>query len=150
MSNQKGLKTAFNILSRRANTTYEIKSKLKKKKYSESVIKYVISECERLQLLDDDNFAINYLLELKNKGYGKLYIQRALIRKGFSANYAENVINENISDEDEIIAIKNNIEKKLRTLIRETDTRKKREKLFRFLLGRGFKSYLINDALNSL
>ncbi len=150
MNKEKVLKTTFNILSRRDHTSYELTNKLKKKKYNSSLIKYALSECKRLKLLDDDNFAINYLLELQNKGYGRLYIKKYLLLKGFSANYADNLIQEKILDEDEIKLIKQNIEKKKRTLTRETDPQKKREKIFRYLLSRGFLSYLINDTMQSL
>ena len=59
MSTQdKAMKTSLNLLSRRAHTIHELKTKLKKKKLDYAVIDTAISECIRLNLLNDEEFLI--------------------------------------------------------------------------------------------
>jgi SOS response regulatory protein OraA/RecX len=58
-------------------------------------------------------------------------------------------INELLEDsqDDEIEAARRAMESKLRSLARESDPRKKKEKLFRFMINRGFAPGLIFKLL---
>ena len=55
-----------------------------------------------------------------------------------------------LTPEDERAAAKSAAEGKLRLLVREKDKRKKREKLFRFLLSRGFSPGVTGETVREL
>ena len=63
--------------------------------------------------------------------------------EGFDEPFFEEVDDDFFGEDDEFEAARRAMEGKLRLLSRETDRRKKREKLFRFMASRGFSPAVI-------
>jgi regulatory protein len=143
----KALKKAFDLLSRRDHSRSELKTKLYSRKFSGASIEHALNECERLNLINDHKFAIRYVAELKFKGYGIFRLREKLYRKGIGKEIIETVLADLDVDEEKTAA-RESMEKKLRQLRRETDEQKKRQKLYRHLISRGFSSDTVRELLN--
>lgn len=143
----KAQKKAFDLLSRRDHSRSELKTKLYQRKFSSASIEYALSECERLNLIDDQSFATRYVAELKFKGYGVFRLREKLYSKGISKEIIEIVLADLDQDEEKNSA-REAMEKKLRQLKRETDKQKKHQKLYRYLISRGFSSDIVRELLN--
>ena len=140
---------ALNILTRRQHCREELRRKLFQKKFSSSLISSVLAELERLNLVNDETFALDYMNELKTKGYGPYKIKKSLSNKGLSQELIKNVIGDANNPEEELEFAREAMNKKLRSLKNEKDPLKKRGKLFRFLAARGFSGQIISILLKT-
>ena len=129
--------SAFRILTRRANSEAELVKKLKRKEYSLPAINRVVSELRNKGYINDFDFAVRYS-EMRLKKYGWNRIKNELFRKGISKEilpkieFAINIKTE----EDYLIEITS---KKLNSIIKkEDDIYKVKQKLFGFLVRKGF------------
>lgn len=126
---------AFRILERMPRTAEQLREKLRKdQKYSENTIENVIEYLKEYRYIDDRQYAADYINSRKNsKGI------RALIYELKNKGVCEEIlyeIKEEYSDSDSYTAIKRLIEKK--GIDPNTEDRKQRERLYRFLISRGF------------
>jgi len=86
--------------------------------------------------------------KFKIKKWGKNKIKMGLIAKRvYDEKQFTNVFEEEIEEEDYLKTIKELIEKKA-LLINEPDELKGRDKLYRYMLGKGYESDLITRELN--
>ena len=145
-SNNKVLKKAYDLLSRRAHSTQELRNKLYKREFSKHDIDTVIAECERLNFLDDKQFARDYAAELGGQGKGRFKIKMKLRNKGLSERDIEDALDKLGDCEQE--NAKQALNAKLRSLIHETDINKRRQKAYRFLAYRGFSSDIITKLMD--
>lgn len=129
--------SALRIIERTIKTEKEIREKLISKEYDEESINRSIDFLKEYNFLNDENYARMYVRD-KSKGQGKNKIKYSLIRKGLD----EEVILEELSkiDEEEeentayeMALRKYNIIKK-----RESDNYKLSQKLYRFLISKGY------------
>lgn len=143
---------ACKFLSIRQHTVYELKRKLYAKHYSKITVEYTINKCIELSYLDDVSVAKSYTEQLLAKGYGSYKIKKTLISKGLDKSLIENLLKDFISTENAIEAIEYLLEKKLTSLKNSkiTDNRKIFEKLYRYLIGRGYSSEMVLNALKKL
>jgi regulatory protein len=147
MENNAVLKKAFDLLSRRAHSTQELRDKLYKREFSKSDIDTVITECERLGLLNDELFANDYAAELSGQGKGRFKVKMKLRNKGLSEDNIEKAL-EKIGDCEQENA-ENALNRKLRSLMNEEDINKRRQKAYRFLAYRGFSSDIITKLMDN-
>ncbi len=140
------LKKAFDLLSRRAHSTKELRDKLYKRDYSKRDIDTVLAECERLGLLNDELFANDYAAELSGQGKGRFKVKMKLRNKGLSDEHIEKAL-EKITDNEEENA-EQALKGKLRSLIHEDDINKRRQKAYHFLAYRGFSSDIITKLMD--
>lgn len=129
--------SAFRILTRRANSEAELIKKLKRKEYSLPAINRVVSELRNKGYINDFDFAVRYS-EMRLKKYGWNRIKNELFRKGISKEILpkiESAINIK-TEEDYLIEIAS---KKLNSIIKkENDLYRIKQKLFGFLVRKGF------------
>lgn len=137
--------TGLDIVSMRDNTSFEIKNKLFKKGYNEDAIDYALEKLIEYNFINDEKYANKYFNDAtKYKKHGKNKIIYTLKQKGVSSS----IISRLEFDEDiELETAKSLCEKKLRTL---KDDNKKKEKLYRYLLSRGYGNDIIMKVLNSI
>ena len=138
---------AVRLLSGRNHTRVELHRKLKQKGVAEAVVREVIRECERLRYLDDRMTAGIYLEELRRKGYGGQRIRATMLRKGLEAGLVDGLLEESVEREDEVSSAARMLDKKRRTFERESDPRKRKEKMYRYLYGRGFSGSIISEVI---
>lgn len=132
---------AVYFLSIRPLSELELLSKLRKAGYQDHECDAAIDECKRHHYLDDEQLTADCVELFHQRNIGAGQIKLKLCRRGLDAEKISDLL-EN-SEQDEYDAARRAMEGKLRLLKRESDRRKKREKLFRFMASRGFASTLI-------
>ena len=144
------MNTAVRILTHRDHSKYELKQKLQQRGFASEVIDTVITECERLNYIDDHRTAHVYISQLKRKCFGKRHIRLALKKKRLSGAVTEKILLENYTEAEEHENAGKLLEKKMKTFNWEEDSRKRRDKIYRFLYSRGFNNDVITDLMRNL
>ena len=142
------LEKAMKLLNRRAYSAAELTAKLLQAGFPESETESAVNECKRRRFIDDTLLAEDYTALLRIRNTGSRVIRQKLIRRGLSAEIVDNHLPEEDSGAAERESALRALDYKWRLLSRENDMRKKREKAFRYLAGRGFASGLIFELLN--
>jgi regulatory protein len=148
-SRTKAMNTAVRILTDRDHFKYELKQKLQQRGFASEVIDTVITECERLNYIDDNRTAEVYISQLKRKCFGKRHIRLALKKKRLSGAVIQKLLLENYTQAEEHKNGVKLMEKKIKTFNREADSKKRRDKIYRFLYSRGFNKDVITDLLRT-
>ena len=146
---QRALNSALRILTGRDHSRYELVQKLKQRGFSPDIIEKVVLECQRLDYVDDNRTSRVYIRQLMRKGYGAKRIRVELERKGLSERPDQGVISQMISDIDELEVAGRILKKNIKRFEREIDPRKRKNKIYRFLLARGFSAETIGNLLKS-
>ena len=149
-SNQKAMNAAVRILTHRDHFKNELKQKLQQRGFASEVIDAVITECERLNYIDDNRTALVYISQLKRKCFGKRHIRLALKKKRLNGAAIEKFLLENYTETEEHENGVRLLEKKIKTFNREENLKKRRDKIYRFLYSRGFNKDVITDLLRDL
>ncbi|MCQ2378884.1 MAG: RecX family transcriptional regulator [Victivallaceae bacterium] len=132
------LEEALRALDRTALTESRLREKLERFDFSPREIDDALEQCRRRRFIDDALFAENFRDELFRGGDGPRRIRMKLARRGVPADVIASTLA--VDPDREIAACREACRKKLRSLTRESDPRKKREKLFRHLAARGFSA----------
>lgn len=137
------------LLAGRAHYSGELRTKLYRKNFTKAAIDHAISECWRLRLLDDEQFARDLCRELYSRGYGPYQIKMRMRRKGMPDDLVFEAMDFTEEEEPEAgdEAARMAFANKLRLLSREEDPWKKREKLYRYMMSRGFSGDTIKELL---
>ena len=144
---RKALNTALRILTRRDHSKPELSQKLTARGYTGEVIDEVISECERLDYINDERTAQVFIRQLHSKGYGLKRIRFELNRKGLRGKHVQGVLSKSISLADECQCAEKIFQKHIRRFDREKDVLKRKDKIYRFLYGRGFSKAVISELI---
>jgi regulatory protein len=147
---RKALNTALRILTRRDHSKHELTQKLKVRGYAGNVIDEVITECERFEYINDERTAQVFIRQLHEKGYGRKRIRFELNLKGLRGKHIQAVLSQSISDADECQCAESIFQKHIRRFDREEDVSKRKDKIFRFLYGRGFSKAVISELITRL
>ncbi len=129
--------SAFRILTRRSNSEAELIKKLKRREYPINTVKKVIDELKSKGYINDLDFAIRFS-EMRLKKYGWNRVKQELYQKGISKELFPSIENEieTHPQEDELKAI---ALKKYNSIIkRENELYKIKQKLFSYLVSRGY------------
>lgn len=146
---------ALKLVSQRPHTVHQIRTKLGAKGFVRADVDAVIDDFLRVGLLDDRRVAFDYCEFMKTasppvgrgrvvaklRGYG---VDPDVIEQACSAVWDAG------GEEDEEERAKSAAEAKLRLIRDRSDVRKVREKLYRFLTGKGFSSAVCCRAIDSL
>ncbi len=146
----KAMNTAVRILANRDHSKYELKQKMQQRGFASKVIDTLITECERLNYINDPRTAHVYILQLKRKCFGKRHIRMALKKKRLRGAVIEKILLENYTEAEEHENAGKLLEKKMKTFNREEDSKKRRDKIYRFLFSRGFNKEVISDLIRDL
>lgn len=144
------MNTAVRILANRDHSKYELKQKMQQRGFASKVIDTLITECERLNYINDPRTAHVYILQLKRKCFGKRHIRMALKKKRLRGAVIEKILLENYTEAEEHENAGKLLEKKMKTFNREEDSKKRRDKIYRFLFSRGFNKEVISDLIRDL
>lgn len=140
------LDSALRILTRRDHSVAELRRKLVQRSIEKEVIDQVIGECRRLNYLDDDRFAKGLIRHIKRKGRGPQYLKQDFHRRGLKGAEIERLLGGAYGEEEELQIARRVAAKKLSS-IGDPDPRKCREKIYRFLVSRGFSKPVIVKTL---
>ncbi|AVM47119.1 regulatory protein RecX [Victivallaceae bacterium BBE-744-WT-12] len=139
------MEKAMRLLSRRALSERELLNKLCAAGYPFREARDAVAECRKRGYVNDEAFAADYTELLAGRCLGGRRIRLALRKRGIPAELQEEPLE--AAAETEAERASEALAYKLRLLARETDPRRKREKAFRFLIGRGFSCESCRTAL---
>lgn len=140
---------ALKIIDRSYKTEKEIWGKLLKKDFDIETINRTISFLKEYNFLNDIDYAKMYIKD-KSKSQGKNKIKYNLLKKGLNDTLIEQEISKINSEEEEETAyyLAN---KKYNILIkREKDNYKLSQKLYRFLVTRGYSYEIASKVIKKL
>ena len=141
--------TALRIVEKTFKSEKELKDKLILKGYDNEAIDKTISFLKEYNFLSDNNYAKMYVKD-KSRVQGKNKIKFDLIKKGINDNIIEEEIS-NIDREDEREGAYNLAVKKYNTIVkREDDKFKLSQKLYRFLLSKGYDYDTVSYAVKKV
>ena len=141
--------SALKIIERTYKSEKELRDKLVLKGYDDHIIKLTINFLREYNLLNDTNYAKMYVKD-RSRNQGKNKIKYKLIQKGIDENIIEEELNKIYKDEIKKVVYEMAL-KKYRVLSkRENDNYKLTQKLYRFLMGKGYDYDLIKDVVKSI
>ena len=141
---------ALRIIERSYKSENEVYKKLIEKGYDESISAKTLDFLSEYGYINDKNYAGMYIRD-KLKTEGKNKIKYALIRKGIDEEIIKQALEENTDEETEFdVAIK--LAKRRYDSIkkRETDKYKLSQKLYRFLVGKGYGFDLVSEVVRKV
>ncbi|MCM8770542.1 MAG: recombination regulator RecX [Candidatus Omnitrophica bacterium] len=144
---QKAINYAFLLLKYRLRTESEIRRRLKRKKFAADVIEATVSFLKEKKFINDADFARAWF-EARGQKFGLKRIRQELRQKGVSAeliNQAQNGLRD--YQEKEVLFA---LAKKRMPLLRGLPFAKKRQRLYGYLLRRGFPPDMVLEALNRI
>lgn len=127
---------AVRLLARRAHSRRELARKLSIRGFSREDIDAALTRCDDHGYLNDAALARRLAERLSVTGHGAAYIRHYLREKGLSSEAAG--IQESPNGEEEEASARRALEKKLAGSRRDEEPAKRRQRLYRFLLSRGF------------
>lgn len=132
------------LLEAMPRTEYNIRKKLADNHYSEAYINSVIEELKSFGYIDDRAYALNFAQSMSaNRGMSRKVIIQKLYEKGVNREYIYEAIDTLPVDETELI--NKALKKKGLSMdeVRELPPKEK-QKIYRYLVGKGFSSFSIN------
>lgn len=143
---------ALNFISYRDRSAEEIRRRLARSDYSEDVIESVVAYLRRAGLIDDDRFAVAYAEgRFKSGGYGPRRVRYDLRRKGIDRAVADRAVDEVFADPDDVVDTARELaSRRWERLARESDDRKRRKKVFDYLVRRGYPPAMVRRIIDKL
>ena len=132
----------YKLLALKGYLKSELRAKLKRYKIAIEAIEKILDECEKLGYLDDQREGKLFIARQKRRGLGPQMIAYKLQQK---ATELKEMVRERVTDEEQRETIKKWIEKK--TKKDDINDIKVKERLYRFLRGKGFDDHLIRQEL---
>lgn len=140
--------SALRILALRSHTRAELGRKLKGRKFPGAEIEALLHSYEEIGYLDDEAAARNWVRRrLRARPMGRRSMARELSGIGVSLEIAERAMAEGYGEEGELESARRAARKRLKAF-RGKD--KLRERLLRFLQGRGFPAMLCIEAADEI
>lgn len=136
----------YNMLSRKNRTVKEARDKLYEKGYHKDAVEYAIEAVSRYGYLDDLEYAKNFVESaMRNKGSYRL--RQELKLKGVSEENLTSAL-ENLETETEYIRARELAKKHLGE--KDMEDEKVRQRLFRFLVSRGYSYDVVKNVMKEL
>lgn len=142
-------KAAFNLLSYRQRSRKELKERLLRKDYKKQIVETVINILERLDYLDDKEFALSWVKDRITKGFGPYRIREQLREKGIANKIIEEALTKEYDSQLEYDLAKKLATKK-KSRYSDKDYRERKYKLSKVLERKGFSFEVINLVLDDL
>lgn len=148
---QKCKDSSFRYLSMRLHSIKELKQKLKLKKYNENIIEEVTANLLQSDYLNDEKFAEQFIKDkttLKRMGSSKIKIE--LIKRGIPKEIILEKL-KSISGDESYNNCMQLAQKKINSLRnRKKEIKQEKNKVYSFLLSKGYEAELISNVLNKL
>jgi regulatory protein len=144
---------AFALLGKRIHSVYELRTKLRQKKYDADLIQLTIDELLNNRYLDDMKFAEMYSEEkLRLKLWGKTKLKSELMKKGISSAIITAVLEEKFPPADEELDNASQLVKKKYSQLknRNMEHQKLVKRLYAFLISRGYSYDVSRQAIEKL
>ena len=146
---QKAQAYAFLLLKFRLRSEKEIRQRLKRKKFDDDVIEKTLYFLKDRGFIDDEKFAKSWLESRIQRPLGLERLRQELKIKGITQEIIEEEIlklKENYSESQVVSSLAKARFKKIKGI----DRNKAKERIFRYLIRRGFSSDTIIDTIRAL
>ncbi len=143
---QKAKEFCYLLLKARDRSEKEILQRLSAKKFSTETIEHAIQDLKTSGLVNDRQFARNWIQTRLSKSYGLKRINFELREKGISDGLASEELSQLLTaypQEDVVLSL---IKERARRY-RKLDVSKRKQRLFAYLIARGFSSNIINQEI---
>lgn len=147
---EKAKNAAFRLLKFRERSEKELRDRLKKKKFDNSVIEETIRYLKKIDLLNDSNFAAKWAESRIKKPYGAKRIIYELKQKGIETKIIDKTLADIKSRYNEYDLARQILESRIKTSKKDQDLFKTKARLYNFLIRRGFSYDVAADALENL
>lgn len=138
----------FRYLSRRDHSSFELRQKVEKKGYSKNDIEQVVQNLADKGYLDDESFTAKFIEEKTELNqWGPKKIKSHLYKKGIDRKIIEKVLPKKTDDLQQQQICVDLVMKRKRHFLREEDAYKQKQKIYRYLAGRGFSGSVIKKSL---
>ena len=141
--------TALKTIERTYKSEKELAQKLALKGYDDHIINRTINFMKEYNLLNDNNYATMYVKD-KSRNIGKKKIKYSLLQKGIDEEIIESELEKINNDEVKAIVYEMALKKYKVFSKGENDNYKLTQKLYRFLMGKGYDYDLIKDVVKSI
>lgn len=145
---EKAKEAAYNYLSYRGRSVFEVRNKLKDKGYDNKTVDLVVERLIELNLLNDEDFALTLTKEfVEKRGCGRFLVEKKLREKGIAPETLHSVIGPFFSDADDVERAKMMALKRMRKPLSD---RKEKERIGRYLERKGYSWGIIMEALKGI
>lgn len=145
----KAKRIVFQLLKFRARSRKEIEDRLKKKKFTHETIDSVIAYFDKLELINDQEFALGWMKSRLNKPLGLRRISFELKQKGITEEIIEQA-KASIKDNYREYEVVSDLAKAKLNKLKNIESGKARARVYRYLLSRGFSIDVINEVVSEL
>lgn len=146
---EQALKRLSTSAARREMCEQDALKKLRLWKISEEDQAKVMAQLVQYGFIDNSRYARAYAEDkLKYNGWGARKVQMMLRSKGIEDDFIEEALAEFADEESTTDTLRQLLEQKARSLRNETDPYKKKQKLLRFAISRGFDYGDILDIID--
>lgn len=145
----KAKRIVFQLLKFRERSRKEIEERLKKKKFTRETINTVIDYLDKLDLINDEEFASGWMKSRLNKPLGLRRISFELKQKGITEEIIEQAQN-NIKDNYSEYEVVSKLAKEKLQKLKNLDSKKAKGRIYSFLIRRGFSLDVINEVVSEL
>lgn len=142
--------SALRLLGRRIHSAKELSRKLYQKKYSGELIQKVIEDLTGAGYLDDLAFAKQYSAEKISRRDGVQKIRSELMARGVAREIISEALGELDHDLEKENALKAAEKKAAQLKARGVDQQKLKQKLYAFLLSKGYEFELIREIVDKV
>jgi regulatory protein len=144
------LNTANRILAVREHSTGEIKDKLRRRKFSATVVESTLKDLKRRGLLDDAHVAAKLVEQsLAKNPSGRAYLFALLRRKKIAPDLAEQTVSAALDRHDELDLALTSLKKKW-PAIRQLELERARTKAYTYLSRRGISYQAARKAFEQM
>ena len=142
---------ALDYLAHKPRTEEEVRRKLRRNDVPNPVVEDVVARLYELDYLDDESYAHDYVRNrFASKKYGPVRIRRELVERGIDRHTAEAAVDDLFAEKNVQAVAREHAEKRWARLSDEEDVRRRKQKLYRYLRRRGFRSATITPLLDEL
>ncbi len=147
---KRGFTIALRVLSRKPRTKREVADALKKKEIGGATIHKIISLCEDLGYLDDQEYASLFALSRAvDNLWGRGKIKAELIKKGISREMIDRALQRLTEETNEEELLEKAMKKKIASM-KGVTMKRDIERLYRYLVQRGFSGAVIIAAMKNM
>jgi regulatory protein len=144
---------AYALLGKRIHSVYELRTKLRQKKYDADLIQLTIDDLLNNRYLDDMKFAEMFSEEkLRLKLWGKTKLRSELMKKGISSAIITSVLEDKFPPANEELDNASQLVKKKYSQLknRNMEHQKLVKRLYAFLISRGYSYDVSKQAIEKL
>ncbi len=147
---RRAMAAALAMIARRDHTRRELMQKLLARGFDGDTCEAVLERCRELGYLDDDRTARAMVVALRRRGLGIHRIRARLRDKGIDGGTVDALTVPDADPDLAMAAARKACEGKQAALKRENDPVRRRAKLYRFLLSRGFPADVIRRLIEEI